>query len=404
MAYPSHAAWAVPVGFTWQLLAVWLAASGVAGLTGSEDLASGRIDARDDRGVRSLVRREGKESPDAGASSPGLAQGAAADDAAQTSDLIRNLEVLREAYLDQTKRALMGMLTHGADNRTFHDDNIEERNYCNTRFFSPGEAPIPQGEHLDMCIVKWDGWERLTQVQRLYERVHAHDVPGDVVECGLWRGGISIFARALVKAYGEEGKRKVWGFDSFEGVPQTDRLKDHTVRSIRNSSHVEQRDADFVQFMDVDQWGNHSVQEYSIGDDGRTSYEKVALLTVHEGAVRDNFERYGLMDESVHLVKGYFNDTLPKASDLTEIALLRMDGDLYWSTWDILENLYPKVVTGGWVIADDWALPQSQAAIEDYQKKYNLTFDIQNARFDGRQLTPEAQAKGMQPFGYWRKE
>ena len=96
------------------------------------------------------------------------------------------------------------------------------------------------------------------------------------------------------------------------------------------------------------------------------------LLTVGEQLVRDNFQRFGLLDEQVKFVKGYFNDTLPSIQQrgLKSIAVLRVDGDLYSSTMDVLKNLYPLVQPGGYIILDDWPFEASQNATADYLRTF----------------------------------
>src|SRR6202041_679889 len=76
-------------------------------------------------------------------------------------------------------------------------------------------------------------------------------------------------------------------------------------------------------------------------------------LAVSLENVKENFSVYGLGGPNVHYLKGWFKDTLPGAPG-SQIALLRMDGDLYESTMDILVNVYDKVVPGGVVIVDDY--------------------------------------------------
>ena len=87
-----------------------------------------------------------------------------------------------------------------------------------------------------------------------------------------------------------------------------------------------------------------------------TSYEEV----------RERFARYGLLDEQVRFLRGWFRDTLPSAP-IERLALLRLDGDLYDSTYDTLAALYPRVSVGGYVIIDDYdAVDECREAVHDY--------------------------------------
>ena len=97
-------------------------------------------------------------------------------------------------------------------------------------------------------------------------------VPGDLIETGVWRGGACIFMRALLKAFGDT-QRKVWLADSFMGLPKPD---------------SENYPAD-------------------LGD----SLWTVQELRISVEIVKSNFERYGLLDEQVCFLPGWFRETLP---------------------------------------------------------------------------------------------
>ena len=151
------------------------------------------------------------------------------------------------------------------------------------------------------------GLHRLDNLQRCIADVVESGVPGDVLEAGVWRGGASIFMRAALDAYGDEG-RTVWAADSFRGLPPPD---------------PERYPAD--RYLDL-----------SVFDE----------LAISVDEVRGNFARYGLLDDRVRFREGWFEDTLPSAP-VERLALLRCDGDLYASTVDTLVPLYPKVSVGG---------------------------------------------------------
>ncbi|MFW2439053.1 MAG: TylF/MycF family methyltransferase [Arenicellales bacterium] len=184
------------------------------------------------------------------------------------------------------------------------------------------------------------GHKRLNNVQKCLEDILQKDVPGDLIETGAWRGGTTIFMRALLKAYGVTD-RKVWVADSFEGLP------------------VPKNKADGKDLSQVD-------------------YLKVSLEEV-----KSNFIKFGLLDEQVEFLKGWFCDTLPVAP-INEIAILRLDGDLYSSTMDALENLYHKVHKGGYVIVDDyysWAA--CRRAVTDFLEKKEIQPEIMTIDWTG---------------------
>jgi predicted O-methyltransferase YrrM len=88
--------------------------------------------------------------------------------------------------------------------------------------------------------------------------------------------------------------------------------------------------------------------------------------------IQDNFRRFGLLDEQVVFVKGWFKDTMPTLP-AEKIAILRLDGDMYESTIQPLESLYDRVSPGGWIIVDDYAIiPACKAAVTDFLAKRGL--------------------------------
>jgi len=181
------------------------------------------------------------------------------------------------------------------------------------------------------------GLKRLDNLQYCVTSVIQHGVPGDFIETGVWRGGSSIFMRAILKAYGDRS-RTVWLADSFQGLPQPDPAR-----------------------YPVDR-----------GDE----LWKYSELAIPMEQVKANFARYDLLDEQVAFLPGWFRDTLPSAP-IERLAVLRLDGDLYESTMEALVALYPKVSVGGFIIVDDYGLPTCRAAIEDFRRAQGITDPIQ---------------------------
>ena len=182
------------------------------------------------------------------------------------------------------------------------------------------------------------GMQRLTSLQRCVETVLADDIPGDLIECGVWRGGACILMRAVLAAYGDE-KRCVWLADSFAGVPRPD------------------------------------IANYK-ADKGLRLDRFASILGVPEAEVRANFERYGLLDDRVRFLPGLFKDTLPDAP-IDRIAVLRLDGDLYESTIQALDALYPRLSPGGFCIIDDYhGIKACRQAVTDYRAKHGVSAEI----------------------------
>ena len=182
------------------------------------------------------------------------------------------------------------------------------------------------------------GMQRLTSLQHCVETALAEDIPGDLIECGVWRGGACILMRAVLAAYGDE-TRRVWLADSFQGVPRSDPANYQADKGIR--------------------------AEFAAG-----------ILGVSEAEVKANFERYGLLDDQVRFLPGWFKETLQDAP-IESIAVLRLDGDLYESTIQALDALYPRLSPGGFCVIDDYlSVPACQQAVTDYRAKHEISAAI----------------------------
>jgi hypothetical protein len=180
------------------------------------------------------------------------------------------------------------------------------------------------------------GIKRLDNLQYCVETVLREGIPGDFLETGVWRGGASIFIKGVLAAYGEP-TRCVWLADSFRGLPAPD-----------------------AQHYPADRnWNLHEHSE----------------LAVPRQRVEANFRAYGLLDERVRFLEGWFKDTLPTAP-VERLAVLRLDGDLYESTIQALEALYAKVSPGAFVIVDDYSLPPCAKAVHDFRSRHSIAAPI----------------------------
>lgn len=188
------------------------------------------------------------------------------------------------------------------------------------------------------------GTRRLDNVVECCVQALADGVPGDFIETGVWRGGSTILMRGVLEAMGEPDRR-VWVADSFEGLPVPD--------------------------------------EDQYPADAGLDWSHVEVLKVGVDAVRANFERYGLLDDRVRFLEGWFCDTLPSAP-IEQLAVLRLDGDLYQSTMDALVSLEPKVSAGGFVLVDDYGgWPPCRAAVDDYRAERGITEPIHEVDWTG---------------------
>ena len=170
---------------------------------------------------------------------------------------------------------------------------------------------------------------------------HTYDITkevtlkGAIVECGIAAG--SNFAQMIKASIDSCIDRQYYGFDSFEGIPYG----------------IE---------CDVEQPG--------IGQLDKTKYgvlETTGISSHNKEGVIENLVKWNVMNDNVHLIEGWFQDTLSK-TDTGKISVLRLDGDLYESTKVCLEVFYPKVEKGGLIIIDDYELAGCKKAVHDYIK------------------------------------
>ncbi len=182
------------------------------------------------------------------------------------------------------------------------------------------------------------GLRRMENIEQCVQTVLDDDVPGDLIEAGVWRGGACIFMKANLVARGDTS-RVVWVADSFQGLPPP----------------------------------NAAMYPADTGDDLHTR----SGLSVGADQVRHSFERYGVLDDRVKFLVGWFKDTLPGAP-IDALSVMRLDGDMYESTWQAIEALYPRLSPGGFCIIDDFGSHQSQAgrAVLDYRLANGIDEEI----------------------------
>lgn len=174
--------------------------------------------------------------------------------------------------------------------------------------------------------------ERFDTIDNISKYIKKYRIPGDILECGCWRGGMSIYL-----AYSFPNK-KCWVSDSFQGFETLDQCK-YDPRGILEERH-------------------HS-----------------GNWIVSESEVRQNFANMGLTEAcGVQFLPGWVNDTTdPRTCPIKELAVLRIDVDAYSATLVVLENLYDKVVPGGFIIFDDSGLYETIAAIEEFERRRGVS-------------------------------
>lgn len=233
---------------------------------------------------------------------------------------------LRKLYLDMVQRSVINTIYEDANQDRWQPHTYDKKLRELGRDW-PAQAHSMIGNR------------RMTNLREIAEYVMENNIPGDFIETGVWRGGACIMLRAVLKAYGDT-QRRVFLADSFCGLP---------------------------------------APNPEIAADAGDQHYTFSELFVSSQNVRENFAKYDLLDDQVCFLEGWFSDTLPTAP-IDQIAILRLDGDMYESTIDALNALFDRVTPGGFVIIDDYgAVEGCQRAIHDFRASREIDdplFDI----------------------------
>jgi hypothetical protein len=185
-------------------------------------------------------------------------------------------------------------------------------------------------------------YARLQSLHRAVLYIDKNNIPGDIVECGVAHGG----SAALMALSSKSGARKLWMFDTFQGLPEpSSENPDQPIASAYTGAF-------------------------------RASPE----------AVRSSFRKLGI-DANAIIVPGLFENTLPNCG-IESIALLHVDGDWYESVRTTLEHLYDRVSPGGIIQFDDyghWA--GARRAVDEFMNARGIAQPLRRIDFSGRQLT-----------------
>lgn len=168
------------------------------------------------------------------------------------------------------------------------------------------------------------GPKLLDEFEWLIRKAVADKIPGHIVETGVWRGGACIYAAGVLEALGSD--KLVYVCDSFQGLPPSTNPKE--------------------------------TLEFT---------EKTLAISLED--VEESFKKFGLEHRAV-FVKGWFKDTMPMLD--IPVAVLRLDGDLYESTDDVLRYMYDRVSPGGYVIVDDYQLPSCKLAVDELRSRKKI--------------------------------
>ncbi len=188
------------------------------------------------------------------------------------------------------------------------------------------------------------GPERVYSLSRAIEYIVRAGIPGDIVECGVWKGGSSMgLALALLRM--EDTSREMYLYDTYDEGWPAGGPDDVTITGV--TAHQLWLDA------------------VKRGETADTLFAKY-------GDVISVMKSTGYPFEKIHTVKGKVEDTIPGTVP-EKIALLRLDTDWYASTKHELDHLYPRLAEGGVLMIDDYAAFQgARKAVDEYFEEHNI--------------------------------
>ena len=202
----------------------------------------------------------------------------------------------------------------------------------------------------------------MTSIERMYalyksvKYIDSANINGDIVECGVWRGGSMMLVAHTLLTLGRSD-RNLYLFDTYEGLPRPDESKD------------------------IDIWGNRAIDGWLPRQTGEeSSYWAEASLE----DVKKNLAATAYPPERMHFVKGMVERTIPENAPKS-IAILRLDTDWYSSTKHEMEHLYPLLSPNGVLIIDDYGhFKGARQAIDEYFKTKGLTVLLNRIDYSGR--------------------
>ncbi len=176
------------------------------------------------------------------------------------------------------------------------------------------------------------------------EYIVNNKIRGDIVECGVWKGGSVMLILETLKLLGVSD-RQVFLYDTFSGMSRP------SDKDVRYNEVVAQEKWQSTQNGDINEWCYASLEEVS-----------------------SNILKVGYPEKNLHYIVGRVEDTLPKSIP-NKIALLRLDTDWYESTLHEMNHLYPRLRKGGVLLIDDYGCWKgARTAVDEYIKRKNSPF------------------------------
>ena len=271
----------------------------------------------------------------------------------QVKDHNRHIEDLRFAYAGQIRQLEQRVLAL-SEAATESARQLQQQKETDYQVLMAHQNLL--AEFRDMDPEFFDAYDRckaftMTSLERLYslyksvEYLCASEIPGDLAECGVWRGGsCMMMALALLKQ--SDTTRRILLFDTFDGHPQPDAERD------------------------IDIWDNRAIDEWQRREasGGRREWGFASIAETHANLIST-----GYPSDRLVFVKGMVESTVQEVRT-ERLALLRLDTDWYHSARAALHYLYPKLVPGGVLIIDDYGHYKGQRqAVDEYFREIGCT-------------------------------
>lgn len=197
--------------------------------------------------------------------------------------------------------------------------------------------------------------ERIAALLQSLKYIVENKIEGDIVECGVWKGGSMMAACKMLGELGSQSKN-LFLFDTYEGMSEPSQ-------------------------MDVSI--NNEVASDLLNEQEKTEEDILWCYSPIE-VVKQNVRSTGYPDDKLHFIKGKVEETLPH-KDVKSISLLRLDTDWYESTKHELENLFPLLVSGGVLIIDDYGHWQgARKAVDEYFETNKIKILLNRIDYTGR--------------------
>ncbi len=196
--------------------------------------------------------------------------------------------------------------------------------------------------------------ERMYALYNAIKYVLEHNIDGDIVECGVWKGGSSMLS-ALTLIANKKFEKNLYLYDTYSGM-----------------SKPTEKDVDYKGYKSLPRWEKLEKEDFNAWDFSPLSEVKTNML------------KTGYPEKKIFFIKGKVEDTIPETMP-SKISILRLDTDWYESTYHELLNLFPLLSKGGVIIIDDYGHWKGvKDAVDKYFRDNNIKILLNRIDYTGR--------------------